>query len=128
MAAYENKETMESTLTRMCELMKSDVAFREGTSKSHLTVSFEITDLDFTYLFAFDHGQVSGRVPAKSDEAEVELSLTSDAYDRMFGGTLVPMQAALTGELSFSGDVAAAMGLQSLLPPMIRAYKAAKEA
>jgi putative sterol carrier protein len=79
-------------------------------------------------MLEFDRGRVSTRLGAAPDEAEVELSMTSDAYDRMFGGSLAPLEAALNGELSFSGNVASAMGLQGILPQMIRAYKAAKEA
>lgn len=126
MTAYTSQTTMEAALARMCELMQNDAAFREGTKKAHLSVSFEITDIDFVYLLAFDQGTVTGKPSAAPDEADVELSMSSDAFDRMFSGALIPMQAALTGELAFSGDVAAAMGLQGLLPRMISAYKAAK--
>lgn len=127
MAAYKTKESMEATLTQMFDLMRNDAAFQDGTKKARLKVSFEITDLDLVFLLAIDRGSVVGKMEAAPDEAQVELSLTSDAYDRMFAGTLPPLEAALTGELSFSGDVAAAMGLQGLLPHMIRVYKLAKD-
>jgi putative sterol carrier protein len=126
MSAYASKQSMETTLTRMFDLMQNDAEFREGTKKARLTVSFEITDLDLLFLLSFDHGVITANLAAAPDEAEAELSMTSDAYDRMFSGTLVPLQAALNGELAFSGNVAAAMGLQGILPAMIRAYKAAK--
>jgi autoinducer 2 (AI-2) kinase len=46
--------------------------------------------------------------------------------DGMFMGTANPMQAAMQGRLSFSGDTAKAMTLQSLQPDLSRLYRAAR--
>ncbi len=126
MTAYASKQAMETTLTRSFELMQSDTAFREGTKKAHLSIGFEIDDLDLKFILAFDHGAMTSALDADPEEADVQLSLSSDAYDRMFTGELNPMKAALSGELAFAGNIPAAMGLQSLLPEMIRIYQIAK--
>ncbi len=127
MAAFASKEAMETTLERNFELMKTDAAFREGTKKSHLSIGFEIDDLYVTFVLAFDHGNVTSTMPADPEEADVQLAMSSDAYDRMFTGELNPMKAALSGELAFAGDIPSAMSLQGLLPEMIRIYKLAKQ-
>jgi len=126
MPAYETKEAMEQVLTRMFDLMRHDDKMRQGTQKTRLSVGHEITDLDLTFVLTFDHGQCHGELGGAPDDADIQLSLTSEAYDRLFSGQLNAMQAALSGELAFSGNVASAMGLQGLLPEMIRIYKAAK--
>ncbi len=126
MTAYASKEAMEETLTRSFELMQSDAAFHEGTKKAHLSIGFEIDDLDLTFVIKLDHGSVAAALGASPEEADVELAMSSDAYDRMFTGQLSPMKAALFGDLAFSGDIPAATKLQGLLPEMIRIYKKAK--
>jgi putative sterol carrier protein len=126
MATYETKEAMEQVLVRMFDLMKNDDKMREGTKKTRLSVGHEITDLDLTFVLTFDHGQCRGELGGAPDDADIQLSLTSEAYDRLFTGQLNATRAAVSGELAFSGNVASAMGLQGLLPETIRVYKAAK--
>ncbi len=126
MTAYATPESMSEMLTRSFGLMQSDAAFQEGTKKAHLSIGFEIEDLDLSFVIALDHGQVTATLGTCPDDADVQLALSSDAYDRMFTGELSPMKAALFGELSFSGDIPAATKLQGLLPEMIRVYSQAK--
>jgi autoinducer 2 (AI-2) kinase len=46
----------------------------------------------------------------------------------MFTGRVNPMQAAMNGRLSFTGDAAKAMTLQQIQPALARHYRAAREA
>lgn len=127
MTAYADQDALRAALARMFDLMQHDAAFRAGTQKARLSVGFEISDLDLTFVLSFERGNINAQLDALPDAADVQLSLTSDTYDRMFGGELAPLQAALAGDLAFAGNIAAAMGLQSLLPEMIRVYKNARE-
>ena len=128
MTAYATKEAMQEALTRSFELMRSDAPFRQGTQKAHLSIGFEIDDLDLTFVIALDHGIVATTLGGSPEDADVQLAMSSEAYDRIFTGELSPMKAALFGDLSFSGDIPAATRLQGLLPEMIRVYTQAKTA
>ncbi len=128
MAAYPSKEAMERTLSKSFELMSTDKAFQEGTVKTHLSIGFEIEDLDLTFVLRFEQGHMTCEMGASPEGTDFQLSLSSDVYDRMFSGKLNPVQAALFGQLGFSGNVPAAMSLQSHLPQMIRIYRQAKTA
>ncbi len=126
MTAFASKEEMETTLKRSFELMEHDARFCEATQKTQLGIGFEIDDLGITFVVSIHHGQVIGELGASPDEADVQLSLSSDSYDRMFTGNLGPTRAALFGQLAISGDIPKARKLQGLLPDMIRLYKKAK--
>ncbi len=126
MTAYASKQAMEVTLTRTFELMQRDPVFREGTQKAKLSISFEIDDLDLTYTLIVDHGIVTARFGASPDEAELQLTMSSDGYDRLFTGKLNPMKGMLFGDIAATGNIVAGRKLQGLLPEMIRVYKKAK--
>ncbi len=126
MTAYASKEAMEATLRRTFELMQRDPAFREGTQKAKLTISFEIDDLGLTYTLMVDHGSVATRFDAPPEEAELQLTMSSDGYDRLFTGKLNPMKGMLFGDIAATGNIVAGRKLQGLLPNMIRVYKKAK--
>ncbi len=126
MAAYATRQDMESVLARTFELMKTDTAFQNGTKKTRLSIGFEIEDLELPFVIHLDQGTILSQIDTDPEEADVQLAMSSDAYDRMFSGDLNPLQAALNGELSFAGNIPSAMSLQGLLPEMIRIYKLAK--
>ncbi len=126
MTAYATKDAMETTLRRTFELMQSDPAFCEGTQKAKLTISFEIDDLGLTYTLVVDHGKVIAQFDAAPDEAELQLTMSSDGYDRLFTGKLNPMKGMLFGDIAATGNIVAGRKLQGLLPEMIRVYKKAK--
>ena len=57
---------------------------------------------------------------------QVVLRLESAVLDRMFGGESRAMDEAMAGNLSFQGDAAKAMTLQTLEADLIRLYSAAR--
>ncbi len=126
MAAFASKQEMEPVVERSLELMRTDPTFIAGTKKTHMSLGFEIEDLGITYILKIDGGKIETEMGADPDDADFELALSSDDYDKMFTGKLNPMKAALTGDLYFSGNVKSAMQLQGLLPEMIRIYKKTK--
>ncbi len=89
-------------------------------------MEFEIEDLDLLFYVHFQDGQFSGGLGKPPAEAMVELSMASEVFDGMFSGELDATTAAMSGDLAFSGDVSAAMGLQTLQEDMNRLYLAAR--
>jgi putative sterol carrier protein len=126
MTEYESGEEMEEVIARWMELLRDDEAVKEGCEGYDVSVVFEMEDLDLFFYVHFQGGQFSGGVGEFLGEAMVELSMSSEVFDGMFSGELDATSAALSGELAFSGDVSAAMGLQSLQDDMNRIYLAAR--
>lgn len=127
MAGYQSSGEMESVIARWIELMQDDEVIKEGCQGYDVSVEFEIEDLDLLFWVHFLDGQFSGGLGEFPGEAMVELSLSSEVFDGMFSGELDATEAAMSGELAFSGDVSAAMGLQSLQDDMNRVYVATRE-
>jgi putative sterol carrier protein len=126
MAGFESSEEMETVVVRWLELLQDDGAIKEGCEGYDVSVEFEIEDLDLFFHTHFQDGQFSGGLGEFPGEAMVELSMSSEAFDGMFSGELDATTAAMSGDLAFSGDVSAAMGLQSLQDDMNRVYLLAR--
>ncbi len=56
----------------------------------------------------------------------VFLEMDSEVFDGMFTGEVDGASAAMSGAMTFSGDMSAAMGLQVLQDDMGRVYLASK--
>jgi len=74
---------------------------------------------------------VDGRVEAglgpPARPADAGLKARAEILDAIFSGSLSGNRAAMTGRLSFSGDVRLAMGMQRVQKDLIRLYTAARE-
>ncbi len=127
MAGYESSAAMERVISRWLDLLKEDEAVKEGCKGYDVSVDFEMEDLDSLFHIHFLDGVFSGGLGKFPGEAMVELSMSSEVFDGMFSGELDATSAAMSGELAFSGDVAAAMGLQSLQEDLNRVYLVARE-
>jgi len=126
MAIHESSDEMERLIVRWLELLQDDEAIEEGCEGYDVSVEFEIEDLDLIFYAHFQDGQFSGGLGEFPGEAMVELSMSSEVFDGMFSGELDATAAAMSGELAFSGDVSAAMGLQSLQDDLNRVYLVAR--
>ena len=126
MTVYESSEEMERVIHSWLELLQDDEAIKEGCEGYDVSVEFEIEDLDLLFYTHFQDGQFSGGLGEFPGEAMVELSMPSEVFDGMFSGEMDATSAAMSGELAFSGDVSAAMGLQSLQDDMNRVYLVAR--
>lgn len=126
MAGYESSAEMERVIARWLELLPEDEAIREGCEGYDVSVEFEVEDLDLFFYTHFLDGRLTGGQGEFPGEAMVELSMSSEVFDGMFSGELDATAAAMSGELAFSGDVSAAMGLQSLQDDLNRVYLLAR--
>lgn len=126
MAGYESAAEMEKVIVRWHEFIREDDAVSEGSEGYDVSVEFEIEDLDFFFHIHFQDGSFAGGIGKFPGEAMVELCMSSEVFDGMFSGELDATTAAMSGDLAFAGDVAAAMGLQSLQDDLNRIYLAAR--
>jgi putative sterol carrier protein len=124
MAGFDNKEAMQVVIEKWLDLISKDTQISERCKGINVSMSFEMTDIDFIFYANFNDGKVSGGL-GKSD-AMVFLEMSSTVFDGMMTGEVDGASAAMSGDLTFSGDMSAAMGLQALQDDMGRLYKQAK--
>ncbi len=118
------EEILRSFLARIAadEAMK---AFAKGAED--VTLHFTLSDLGSEFHIGFGAGQVIAEMGAPATQAPVQLKMRADLLDGMFTGRSNAMQAAMNGELSFSGDTAKAMTLTHIQDDLSRLYAAARE-
>ncbi len=105
----------------------ADRALAEFSHDTDVTLQFALTDIDVGFWFRLCGGEVVGETGVPNEQAEVRLKMKADVLDGMFTGRVNPMDAALSGELSFTGDAAKAMTLQDLQDDLSRLYGRARE-
>jgi sugar (pentulose or hexulose) kinase/phosphoglycerate dehydrogenase-like enzyme/ribulose-5-phosphate 4-epimerase/fuculose-1-phosphate aldolase/putative sterol carrier protein len=98
------------------------------SAKKKITNQFTINDLGLDFYLSYQEGVVSGAVSAPPTPAEVRMKASAETFDGIFTGRINGNKAAMSGKLSFSGDVRLAMGLQRIQNDLIRLYTAAREA
>ncbi|MBW2286474.1 MAG: class II aldolase/adducin family protein [Deltaproteobacteria bacterium] len=121
----ELRSSMERVLTAFAHGLVNDEALREAGSGREVVLHFIIIDLDLEIHFGFAPGGLIGGIGAPDDLADVQLKMRADMFDGMFTGRTNPMQAAMEGDISFSGDTAKAMTLTEIQADMERVYRAA---
>jgi autoinducer 2 (AI-2) kinase len=113
----------ETFVREICE----DAALRDFADGKQVALHFSLPDLGVEFHLALHDGQVSGALGAPQREADVRLRMRAATLDGMFRGTLNPMESAMQGEISFTGDAAKAMTLQHLQADLQRLYASALE-
>jgi len=133
-AAREARVRMQKVLREFVARARGDEALaRFAASGPGATLHFALTDLGLDFHLNLEPGTLEqGGVlaalgPAAAAEP-VRLKMRADLFDGMLTGRRNAMQAALDGELSFSGDTARAMTLQHVQGDLSRLYREAREA
>ena len=121
------QQKMRAILARFVEATVADAELDRFCAGRDATLFFTLTDLDLCFWLRLRDG-ISGALGAPDAPPEVDLKLRADVLDGMFTGRVNPMQAAMNGRLSFTGDAAKAMTLQQIQPALARHYCAAREA
>jgi sugar (pentulose or hexulose) kinase/phosphoglycerate dehydrogenase-like enzyme/ribulose-5-phosphate 4-epimerase/fuculose-1-phosphate aldolase/putative sterol carrier protein len=127
--AVEIRDRMETLLRDFLERVGRDArleAFAQGGQD--VTLHFVLSDLALDFHLGFDGGTVQSALGPPGADAGVELKMKADLLDGMFTGRRNAMQAAMDGELSFSGDTAKAMTLTQIQADLSRLYREAREA
>jgi autoinducer 2 (AI-2) kinase len=104
----------------------ADAELARFAADRDVTLHFTLTDLALEFWLRLRAG-LAGALGAPEGRPEVDLKLRADVLDGMFTGRVNPMQAAMQGRLSFTGDAAKAMTLQQIQPALARHYRAARD-
>lgn len=122
MAGFETKEAMQPIVEKWIALMEKDAEVAKKCQGINCSMQYEINDLDFTFYTNFMDGKVSGGIGKDDPEAMVLLEMSSETFNGLMTGEVDGASAAMSGELTFSGDMSAAMGLQALQDDLTRLY------
>jgi autoinducer 2 (AI-2) kinase len=125
-AANEIGDRMRALVADFVTRCLGDDALRAAARGRDVTLHFTVPDLDLDFWLRLRES-LSGGMGAPDERPEVDLKLVADVLDGMFTGRVNPMQAAMQGRLSFTGDAAKAMTLQHLQSDLARIYRAARQ-
>jgi autoinducer 2 (AI-2) kinase len=118
---------MERILAGFVARAIADAELARFAADRDVTLHFTLADLDLAFWLRLRAG-LDGALGAPDGRPEVNLRLRADVLDGMFTGRVNPMQAAMQGRLSFTGDAAKAMTLQQIQPALARHYRASRDA
>jgi len=121
------RNTVEEIVRRFCEKAVADPALREFAARRRVMTHYTMTDLGLEFYIGFQDGEVVAGLGAPPTPAEVRMKATAEVLDGILTGRLSGQKAAMSGKLSFSGDVRTAMGVQRVQGDLIRLYSAARE-
>jgi putative sterol carrier protein len=126
MAGFATKEEMEPVVKRWLEKVKTDENLAKLCKEMDVRMGFYIYELDLRFYVNFLDGSVDGGMGLSDPPSTVSLEMTSEIFDGMFTGEVDAASATMTGEMTFSGDMNAAMGLQVLGDDMAKTWLEAK--
>jgi alkyl sulfatase BDS1-like metallo-beta-lactamase superfamily hydrolase len=127
MPGYTDLKQFEAVIDCFVERIKTDEELARLCKGIKCTMGFDIYDPDLSFHLEFLDGVVSGGVGQADPPSQVYLEMSSETLDGMMTGEIDAASAAMSGEMSFSGDMSAAMGLQALGDDMYRVYQEAKK-
>jgi sugar (pentulose or hexulose) kinase/phosphoglycerate dehydrogenase-like enzyme/ribulose-5-phosphate 4-epimerase/fuculose-1-phosphate aldolase len=122
-------EKLTAILEGFVSRILGDAAVRAFGEDKDVTLHFILTDVGLEFYFRLAAGDgLAGAVGAPEESADVQLRMRAALLDGMFTGTANPMEAAMEGGLSFTGDAAKAMTLQHMQADLERLYTEARAA
>lgn len=125
--AARTAQTMAGIVADFVERIATSGALDRFAPGRDVTLHFNLSDLNEAFWLRVREGAVTAGRGAPDAEAEVQLRLSADVFDGMFTNRLNPMQAAMEGRISFSGDTAKAMSLQEFQGDLSNLYQQARE-
>ncbi len=128
LSTQDSRSQMEKVLLGFIARAIIDPALIAFSAKKKIINHFTVNDLALEFYLSYQDGVVSGGVSAPPSPAEVRMKANAEIFDGIFTGRINGNKAAMSGKLSFSGDVRLAMGLQRVQKDLIRLYTASREA
>lgn len=120
------REGMRRILAGFVERIMRDAALNAFAAGRSVTLQFALTDVDVVFFLELRDGTITAGLGEPPAPVDVELRMRAEILDGMFTGALNPMQAAMGGRLSFSGDTTKAMALQDMQADLARLYQEAR--
>lgn len=121
------RDGMQRILKGFVDRITRDEALSAFATGKSVTLHFTLTDLELAFFLQLQDGEIAADLGDPAASADVELRMRAEILDGMFTGRVNPMQAAMGGRLSFSGDTAKAMTLQNMQDDLARLYQEARE-
>jgi autoinducer 2 (AI-2) kinase len=118
---------MERVLDLFLERARLDDALLKYAANRDLSSHYIASDLGPQFFLWFRDGAVQAGLGPPPERAHVRLKAKAEILDGILTGRVNGNRAAMTGKLSFSGDVRLAMGMQRIQKDLIRLYTAARE-
>jgi autoinducer 2 (AI-2) kinase len=123
----ELRNHMEHLLHAFVTGFQGDAALRALGADKDVTLHFVLSDLDLACWLRLHAGTLVGGVGQPDPAADVQLKMGAEVFDGVFTGATNPMQAAMDGRLSFSGDTVKAMTLAELQDDLCRVYRQSRQ-
>ncbi|MEI6451968.1 MAG: NAD(P)-dependent oxidoreductase, partial [Actinomycetes bacterium] len=117
---------MENVVRVFLESATTDPALLAFAARRSVVSQYAVSDLEVEFFIGFRDGRVLAGLGASPQPAEVRLKAKGETLDAILTGRLNGNKAAMTGKLSFSGDVRLAMGMQRVQKDFVRLYSAAR--
>ena len=118
---------MEMVLRRFLARAAADPALQAFSRGRQLTTHYVLKDIGLEFTMRFQNGSVATGLGPPDGPAEVRLETTGEVLDGMFTGRINALRAAMSGQLSFSGEARLAMSIQQVQDELCRLYRAARE-
>ncbi len=104
-----------------------DPALAAFAAKRDVTTHYIMSDLDLEFFIGFNNGRTTAGMGAPPRPAEVRMKARAEVFDGILTGKISGHRAAMSGKLSFNGDVRLAMGVQKVQRDLIRLYSACRD-
>jgi phosphoglycerate dehydrogenase-like enzyme/sugar (pentulose or hexulose) kinase/ribulose-5-phosphate 4-epimerase/fuculose-1-phosphate aldolase/putative sterol carrier protein len=121
------KERVRLVLELFLSRIVLDERLQEFAAEHTVSSHYFLKDLDLEFHIGFRQGKAHAALGPPPEHADVRLKAKAENLDAILTGRMGGNRAAMTGKLSFSGDIALAMSMQKIQPDLIRLYSAARE-
>ena len=124
--SQELRVRMEKVLGNLAQQANRDANILSFAGGRQLTVRYDLKDVNLLFYMTFDHGAVRCGLGDPPDKPEVMLKMNAEILDKLLLGRENGAKAAMSGKLSFTGDIIKAMSLQRIEKDLNRLYTAAR--
>ncbi|MCL5734558.1 MAG: FGGY family carbohydrate kinase, partial [Actinobacteria bacterium] len=120
------KEQMERVLQSFVSSLGDDEALTRFAANNTVSSHYFVNDFGLEFHFRFREGRVTAGMGMPPEPVDVRMKARAENLDSILTGRLNGNKAALTGRLSFTGDLRLAMSMQKIQGDLVRLYSAAR--
>lgn len=126
MDTSETRQKMIRILKEFITLIAVDKEMVDFARGKNMVFLFTMKDMDPAFFLNFIDGKVDAGLGSPPHEPDVILRMDADILDGMFTGRVNPIEAAASGDISFSGNASKAMAFIRIQDKMSRLYSEAR--